>query len=185
MKKDPEASFEQLYRTNSRDLYVYIVRSVMDEGLAQDILHDTFLNFFKIYKNRPLPDPVGCRMYLFRSARNLIINQSRSGYKRTVTLVESYPEDSGSESGSPEKAMLKEQAFEEAESILRELLQSLDERSRTALILRFQENMKLEEISEVLGTSVATASRIISRAQKKLMNEGKKRNFHPDDLSGT
>ena len=66
--------------------------------------------------------------------------------------------------------------------MIQQMLDQLDERSRTAVLLRFQENLRLEDIAEVLDTSVSTVSRTIQKAQKRLAELSKKEEFSISSL---
>ncbi len=170
---NPPERFEKLYQDHREDLYAYLVRSVREEHAALDILQDVFLNFFRVYREKPLPaDDVQCRMYLFRTARNLLINYTGRAYSRRVQLVAEYSgtEDSvtGSKAGSVEDSVVNRLNQEAAEQHLQELLAQLPEQERTALLLRHTLDRKLEDIAEVLGTSIATASRVVRRGEKRL-----------------
>ena len=169
MSVNPPERFERIYEDNARDLLTYLLRSVREEATARDLLQDAFLNFFRIYKDKELPDDTGCRMYLFRVARNLMINLSKSRYKQRVQLVPDYGESTEQSSRErPDALFFRNEEMDEAESLIQKMLSELDERSRTAVILRFQEDMRLEDIAEVLNTSVSTVSRTIQKAQKQL-----------------
>lgn len=149
-----------------------------EEATARDLLQDTFLNFFRIYKEKALPDDTGCRMYLFRVARNLMINHSKSGYRQRVNLVAEYTDSTEpSASEQPDSEYFRKEDVKHAEDLIQQMLEQLDERSRTAVLLRFQEDMRLEDIAEVLKTSVSTVSRTIQKAQKRLAELSKKEEF--------
>ena len=160
--------FEDLYLENREDLYVYIHRFLREENTARDILQDTFLNFFRIFKDRELPGKVDCRKYLFRAARNLSINHSQRAYARKVSLTPDYAEVRRSTGETPEEQVLAKMEREETEARLQEYLKLLTEQERTALHLRFHSEMRLEEIADVLEVSISTASRLVQRAIDKL-----------------
>lgn len=171
---------EKLYNHNKDDLFHYIKKSFYDENSAQDILHDSFLNFFRYYENKDLPDPTSCRMILFRIARNLIINHAKSYYQRNVSLV---GEDTGnnfaSKSPSPESSVMEKIDQSDVKSTMDSLLEAISPEYKEALLLRYQQDLKLDEISKILGMSISGVSRLIERAEKALAQEGKKIGFQP------
>ena len=178
MSVNPPERFERIYEDNARDILTYLLRSVREEATARDLLQDTFLNFFRIYKEKPLPDDTGCRMYLFRVARNLMINHGKSGYKQRVNLVAEYTDSTEPSSTElPDAQYFRKEEVKHAEELIQKMLDQLDERSRTAVLLRFQEDMRLEDIAEVLKTSVSTVSRTIQKAQKRLSELSKQEEF--------
>ena len=171
---NPPERFSDLYEQHRADLYTYLVRSVRDENTAMDLVQDVYLNFFRVYRDRPLPaDDVQCRMYLFRTARNLVINHVGRAYNRRVQLVGEY---SGTEQSVTagvrtglEDSVVDRLNHEAAEGRLQELLGKLPEDERSALVLRHTLGGRLEDIASVLEVSVATASRMVKRAEKRLL----------------
>lgn len=162
-----------MYNDHREDLYAYLVRSVREENTALDLLQDVYLNFFRAYREKELPpDDVQCRMYLFRTARNLMINHSGRAYSRRVQLVAGYTGEERSVTATvqanPEDEVVDRMSLEADEQRLEQLLTLLPEQERSALVLRFTLNGKLEDIAGVLGVSVATASRLVQRAQRRL-----------------
>ncbi len=170
--------FAQIYTANQRDLFVYVLRSLRDESAAQDLLQDAFLNFVRIFQTRSLPDGEQCRMYLFRIARNMIINHSRRFYNRRIDLVEGYesgPAAAAAQSADVADAVVDRVQSELDEKLLYELLDALPEEQRSILILRFQLEMRLEDIASVLEVSISTASRMVQKARQNLVQAGQKR----------
>lgn len=171
MTPEKKAAFQQIYAENSRDLYNFLLRSLRDEPSARDLLQDAFLNFMRSFEKRELPEKTACRMYLFRTARNLTINLVRSSrYRKDVALVETTSPDP-----SPEDAMLNGITMELKEAALQELLASLDERDSSIVQMRYAADMKLEEIAAVLDMSASSVSRRLDRARTVLTQILKKR----------
>ena len=54
------------------------------------------------------------------------------------------------------------------ETELKHVLGQLDEKSRTVIVLRYFEDMKLDEIAEILGENTNTVKARLYRALKKL-----------------
>jgi len=110
--------------------------------------------------------------WLFAIARNLAIDHAR---KRTFSSLDSNDDDERdhasfspvSNADSPfEQAARTEDARRLAES-----LQSLPPMIREALVLRFQEELSLQEISHVVGASVSTISSRIYRGLAALRQQ--------------
>ena len=176
--------YESLYRQNQKDLFYYLVRSVKEEQLALDLLQDVFLNFIRIFTDRELPADLDCRKYLFKIARNLVINFSKSAYRRRVSLAPDAGENvQATGQGSVEDTVVSKILQEKAEVVLRELLDDLKEEERTALILRYQSDLKLEDIAQVLEISVSRTSRLIQGAARKPVQAGRKRGIESGNIS--
>ena len=171
--QERRSQFAALYEANRADLFAYIVRSVREENTALDILQDCFFNFVRMFQERPLPpDDRQCRMYIFKIARNLIINHSRTSYVSKVDLVEQYSSVEWSRMDqrepTPEEAVVESMEQEEQERLLQTLLADLPDEQRQAVLLRYTGQMKLEQIAEVLGVSISTASRLLKRAERAM-----------------
>ncbi|AVQ11445.1 Sigma-70, region 4 [Leptospira santarosai] len=174
------SELEKLYNHNKDDLFHYIKKTFYDENSAQDILHDSFLNFFRYYENKDIPDPISCRMILFRIARNLMINHAKSYYQRNVSFVgEDTSGNFASKTPSPEFSILEKIDQLDVKNTIDSLLNMISPEYREALLLRYQQDLKLEEISKILGMSISGVSRLIERAEKALAQEGKKMGFQP------
>jgi len=57
---------------------------------------------------------------------------------------------------------------------IQKLILTLPERERTAIVLRYLDSLKLEEVGAILGLSVSASSRLITKAEKMLEWEAKK-----------
>ncbi len=174
-----EERFARIYANVRDDLFAYIQRSMRQEDTSLDLLQDAFYNFCRIYQDRELPDDIQCRMYLFKIARNLMINYGKKVYNRRVDLVESYddaPAINRSRGGpTPEDQVLTRMHAEESEQILAELLDTLKEDLKTVLLLRHQSKLRLEDIAGIMDLSISTISRMIQKAEQALVQEGRKR----------
>jgi RNA polymerase sigma-70 factor, ECF subfamily len=159
--------FEGLYTRNREGIYIYLYRSLRDPDLAADILQDTFYNFFRYFKTKEIPDDNDSRKYLYRTARNLVINH----YKKSSTQQETQllREDSVPDTGTGVEEHVTEMMHRELmESILQEALQTLPEKQSSAIILKYYHEFKLDDISQILDISVATVSRMINQGIEKL-----------------
>lgn len=186
MSSDSKNSeFDRFYRENRDDLYAYLVRSLRSSTIASDILQDCFLNFYRIFKDKPWPEGEGARMYLFRIGRNLMINHSREAYQRRVSVGvdltrSDHQESVGNVSSSHQSNLERDYENQELENLLQEALEGLKEEEKTALLLRTYQEMRLEDIAGVLDTSVATASRLIKKATRKLKEKALEMGFEED-----
>ncbi|MCE9598472.1 MAG: sigma-70 family RNA polymerase sigma factor [Spirochaetia bacterium] len=158
-----------LYSTNRRDIYAYLSRISGDSDLALDLLQDAFVNFFSHYKEREVPDDGSCRRILFRIARNLFLNHVKSAANKHSRLEEGALADSTAANR------------EDFSPAIQRLILALPERERTAIVLRYMDSLKLEEIGLVLGLSVSASSRLIQKAEKMLEWEARKLGISLDD----
>lgn len=78
---DPKINrFHTIYNIYWRELYHFALKSVKDEALAEDLLHDVF---FKLLKSKfENGDDQRLKHFLFKSLRNMIIDHYRKNKLR-------------------------------------------------------------------------------------------------------
>ncbi|HZC44655.1 MAG TPA: RNA polymerase sigma factor [Acidobacteriaceae bacterium] len=141
---------------------------------VEDLAQETWLRVLergRLYDGASRFEP-----WLFAIARNLAIDHTR---KRRVLSLDSNDADDA-EPALPSPASSAASPFEQAArsedaQLLAHSLQLLQPVYREALVLRFQEELSLQEISHVVGASVSTVSSRIYRglaALRQQMNGG-------------
>ncbi|MGD2071104.1 MAG: RNA polymerase sigma factor, partial [Gemmatimonadota bacterium] len=151
---------EAIFRAHGDALYRYLVRQTGDEHLAQDAVQETFLRL----QERP-PDRLdGVRRWLFRTGMNVIRDTHRVDSNR-LRILEAHPH----RVPRPTQPPGPEASTERREDLrrLRDALDELREKERTALLLR-ESGFKHREIAEELGTTTATIGTLIARSLEKL-----------------
>jgi RNA polymerase sigma factor (sigma-70 family) len=131
---------------------------------AQDIAQESFL---QLHRTGLGSFPKGeARFWLYRVARNFALNELNKGRTRQ-RLFEKVVDAFRS---SHVKVLNPEQELEVAErsGIMLEILQTLPEQQRSALLLREQEEMSYREIAEVLSISESKVKVDIFRARNAL-----------------
>ncbi|HEY5255005.1 MAG TPA: RNA polymerase sigma factor [Acidobacteriaceae bacterium] len=137
---------------------------------VDDLVQETWLRVLE--RGRSFDGESRFEPWLFAIARNLAIDHTRK--RRLISLDSNDDEENEPASFSPvsggaspfEQAARTEDARRVAES-----LQSLQPVIREALVLRFQEELSLQEISHVVGASVSTVSSRIYRGLAALRQQ--------------
>jgi RNA polymerase sigma-70 factor (ECF subfamily) len=129
------------------------------EGAAQDIAQESFL---RLHRTGDVPRDEA-RFWLYRVARNFALNELSKRQTR-AKLLDMFADVFRKRGPTPE------QELERAESrqILFEMLKSLPEQRRAALLLREQEEMSYAEIARVLNVSESKIKVDIFRARVEL-----------------
>ncbi len=152
------AAAAALVERHQRGLLNLFYRYTNDRLLAEDLAQEVFL---RVYKSAPLYEPrAPFRVWLYRIARNLCLNELRSRRVRRRPLEETAP----SWAASP----AEERARAEREERVRQAVEGLPERQRLALILRHYEGLSQAEAAEVLQTTVEAVEGLLGRARAKL-----------------
>jgi RNA polymerase sigma factor (sigma-70 family) len=136
--------------------------------LAQDLAQESFLQLHRTAWGT-LP-PGEARFWLYRVARNMAINE----FRRTHTRYRLF--DRVVEAMRP-AARNPEQEFEtrERKELVLEMLQTLPDDQRTALLLREQEQLSYREIGQVLNISESKVKVDIFRARAALRERWSKK----------
>ncbi len=169
--KDKNKEFESLYKLFSKDVLTFLYRLTQDIEIANDFLQDTFVNFIKTFSNKELPEKSKCKIYLIRTAKNIFINYYRKEKKRKLFLFKK------KSSLEDENKMYQDFNLNESneELIYRELFNHLDFKERTLIILRYNLDMNLDEISKIMNQSTSTIFRKLEKIKKKLLQIAKER----------
>ncbi|HEX4663925.1 MAG TPA: RNA polymerase sigma factor [Terriglobales bacterium] len=153
-RRDPELLDRLIERFQHR-LLRYLVFLTGNRELAEDIFQETWIRVMergKQYNGKSKFDT-----WLFAIARHLVIDWSR---KKTTTSLEALQEQYGNEhafdvpaSGpSPFDAVTSRENRESVQAALTQL----DSLHREVLVLRFHEELSLEEIAMVTGAPLST-----------------------------
>jgi RNA polymerase sigma-70 factor, ECF subfamily len=157
LRRKDVAVLETLVEQYQYRLVRYLVSLLGRRYGVDDLVQETWLRVLErggSYDGRSRFEP-----WLFRVARNLAIDAMR---KRPILSLESSEEDvvrSSPASSEPSPYALAART-QDAERLAHSL-QTLEPVFREALMLRFQEDLSLQEISAIVGAPVSTvASRI-------------------------
>jgi len=167
-KSDP-AAFGELYDRYAGQIYRFVRARIRDDGLAEDITAEVFLSalrHIKSYKDQGRP--FSC--WLYRIAVNAVASHYR-GQRSSLSLDEHLG------LVSPVLDPLDEVVGRERLRTVWQAVDRLPAQQRAAMILKFSEDMTMEEVGAVLGKSQAAAKLLIYRAMQRLRRE-----LAPDSL---
>ena len=161
-KSDP-AAFGELYDRYAGQIYRFVRARIRDDGLAEDITAEVFLSALRHIKGyRDQGRPFSC--WLYRIAVNAVASHYRS-QRSTLSL------DDQLGLVSPRLDPLDEVVDRERLRTIWQAVDRLPAQQRAAMILKFSEDMTMEEIGAVLGKSPAAAKLLIYRAMQRLRRE--------------
>jgi RNA polymerase sigma factor (sigma-70 family) len=159
---------EGLFAALEAPLLRYTFKLVHNPEASQDIVQEAFMKLHGQFHEVRQPKP-----WLFRTAHNLAVNHLRSGQK-IVPLsfegdgAEADPGDLPQDTTlKPDEHMARLETIEQT----RHCLQSLDERSRELVQMKFLEDLSYKEMSRRTGLSVSNVGYILHHALKQLAAE--------------
>jgi RNA polymerase sigma-70 factor (ECF subfamily) len=144
---DADAAIRQLYCRHAVALHVYVERFCADRTSADDIVQETFIRAWRHLPKLSADDrPI--RPWLFRVARNLLIDADRAARSRPV-VVQSLPdEDAGTDAGL-DRVLDRE--------LVSAALQHLSPPHRAVLVETFYNGGSLVAVAHELGIPHGTA----------------------------
>lgn len=141
------AALEELYRRHRSSLLGYAYRMTGDRALAEDVVQETFVYFFR---NLRRYEPRGKLVaYLFRIARSLALDQKRAARRSAPGVAEPV-------SGDAEPLEDREAAENLAEKV-RQAMLALPEHLREIVELRLFQGFDYARVAELTGVPEATA----------------------------
>jgi RNA polymerase sigma-70 factor (ECF subfamily) len=168
-RSDPDALSSMIGRYQHR-LYRYLLRLSRDRSTAEDLFQQTWLRVME--KIGRYDEARRFDVWLFSVARNLAIDHFRA--RRFMESLDD-PGESGTTAGERLAATgsgaLGKLLDSERGATLLKCLQELVPIHREVLTLRFEEEMKLEEIAEVAGIPLSTVKSRLSRALEALRKQ--------------
>lgn len=160
------AAFEALFRAYHRRLVAYVEGYVHSSEAAEEVVQDVFFGIWNRREQWELRGSV--RGYLYASARNAALNYGRRKRLETRGLERVGADPLGVVAPLPERGAQDRLEREEVAAEVRRAVQSLPERSRQVVMLRWEQGLKYAEIAEVMGISVKGVENQLARAVKTL-----------------
>ena len=167
-----DAFFEALVERHYRRTYNLIYRMVRNESDAADLTQETFV---RVYRALPRLNAEGAlTAWIRRIATNLCLDFLRR--RNAVPVMNSLDarpvEDSDAllswdiadPSGEPDRLF----ASQERSNVLHRAVASLPDDYRTVILLHHIEEMRVEEIADMLGVPAGTIKSRLSRARREL-----------------
>ena len=164
--KDDDRAFDELYHRHARRVMGFLMRQLGDSERAADLVQDAFL---RLWSSRERYLSGKCfSTWLFSIAYNLLKNEYRRlGY--SVEYAEHVINSTTEEQDEDLDVKLDDRLFDAA---LRQELSLLDAESRLLFSLRFEEEMTVPQIAEVMkipeGTVKSRQHTIIRNLKQKL-----------------
>jgi RNA polymerase sigma-70 factor (ECF subfamily) len=157
MQHDGKASeFLRLFLDQRDRLEFFIFRRVGCHATAADLMQELFLRLW----GRPIARPEESAGYLYRSARNLVIDHQRSQRMRARHGSALLPEQQAAAPASPEAAV----AARDELALVEDALRALPARTRQVFLLNKVHQRSYGEIARAFGVSVSTIEKDMMRA---------------------
>ena len=157
------AAFDTLYGRHEMGVWRFVLRSVRDPALADDLLQDVW---FAVVRHAASYQPTArFKTWLFTMAHNRVVDHFRTA--RNCVSLDGYADDGaeGGGAGALVDRLAADSGFgpvrqllsrEQAEALI-EAVEQLPPEQREAFLLQAEAGMAVEEIARTTGTSFETA----------------------------
>ena len=151
-----DESFAELFSSHHAEAVRLAYLLCGDHGRAEDVVSDAFVKLYRRWRGGGIENP---RAYL----RRIVVNEMNSRVRRLALERREAAKRSGDDRGlrSAEDQVTDHGAIVEA-------LAGLPQRQRTAVVLRYFNDLSERETAELMGVSVGTVKSSVSRALDRL-----------------
>jgi RNA polymerase sigma-70 factor (ECF subfamily) len=158
-----EQAFEKLVRAYQQPLYRHIRRMVIDHEDADDLLQNVFIKVWQHLAG--FRQDARLSTWLYRIATNEVLSFFRTRKNKYYYTME---DAESMLSAKIDKGELMD--ADELEKHLQKAILTLPEKQRLVFHMKYYEEMKYEDISEILGTSVGALKASYHHAVKKIQH---------------
>ncbi|WP_261301102.1 RNA polymerase sigma factor [Paenibacillus andongensis] len=155
--------YNELMRRYERKILAFIfhmLKNTQMEAIAEDLCNETFYKAYRsLHSFREIE--ASFSTWLYTIARNTVLSELRKNKSVQISLEQSGLTPHASFDAMPEQAMLRNEKV----SMVREAINSLPEKQRSALILREYDQMDYQEIANILGQTVSSVKSLLFRAR--------------------
>lgn len=160
LRKGNKVAFSILYKRHIQSLFHFGQKFTTDQELIKDVLQELFIEFWN--KRTTLSEVEHVKVYLIKSFRYKLLRALSNANKTPFHNIDDLFKD------IPEEEVLENELAIERKKLLKEKLKDLPERQREVIHLRYFQNLKNQEIAEVINVNYQSVSNLLQRALKNL-----------------
>jgi RNA polymerase sigma factor (sigma-70 family) len=153
--------FQNLYK----ELYYYGLKLVLIPDLVKDTIQDIFADIWS--RREKMGEVNNIKAYLFISVRHELLKRLEKLRKENILKEGRF----GSFEFSTEDFIVKEETEQETAQRFVQSLQSLTERQREVILLRFNHELEFREIAFIMGMNVQSVRNLLFRALEKIRKD--------------
>lgn len=161
--------YSELMRRYQRKILAFIfhmLKSAKLELLAEDLCSETFYKAYRSLHSFREMD-ASFSTWLYTIARNTVLSELRKGKSANVSLDEAGFEPLASAEAAPEQQLLRNERM----AMVRDAINNLPEKQRSALILREYDQLDYQEIANILGQTVSSVKSLLFRARASVKSQ--------------
>lgn len=157
--------FQRLYQVFGKKIFNYLFRMTGSREEAEDLAQDTFVLAFR--KLETLKEAEKFQSWLYRIAQNNVYQRYRGKHPQIESIdQEESPELSDVHNmAAPRHSPEQEVLSAELQEVVASTISELPEKYRTVFVLSAVQRLSYQEISEIVGRSLASVKSDIHRAR--------------------
>lgn len=156
-------AYNELMRRYERKILAFIfhmLKSSQLEAMAEDLCNETFYKAYRSLSSFREAE-ASFSTWLYTIARNTVLSELRKHKSLKISLEQSGHTPHASFDAMPEQAILRNEKV----SMVRDAINALPEKQRSALILREYDQLDYQEIANILGQTVSSVKSLLFRAR--------------------
>lgn len=168
-------AFRQLYNNYADMLYRYGMKIAQNSVMVEDAIQTVFLNIYE--KRKSISRPNSIPAYLYASLRNEILGEFRANKLYVIPLEEEFRSKNGADDYNfsleidPCSILELDEEEREKQEMLQQLLNSLSDKQREIIYLRYYKGLSVDEVASIFNTNNQQIYKAVSRIIKKLREQ--------------
>ncbi|MFA5024596.1 MAG: RNA polymerase sigma factor [Patescibacteria group bacterium] len=166
LKSHDKEAFIKVYDTNVKDIHRFVYFKIGNKEEANDLTSMIFLKAWNHIQNNSLEDSKTLRALLYKVARNTIIDYYRENSNKKIASLDDEDNkiDVVDESHNPQEKLDEEANL----NLIKKKLPFLKDEYREVIIMRFINDLSLEEIADISGKTKGNIRVLLHRALNAL-----------------
>ena len=163
-KSGDRQAFQYIYENHVRELVYYASRFTQQEALIEDVIQDLFVQLW--LKRNDLGNTDSIIKYLCIAVRRELVRRL-SNSLHTVSTDEIIFSEKEADFNIEEDIIFAEEN-KSIEGKLQKAIQTLSNREREAVYLKFYQGLEYDQICEIMGVNYQSARNLVSKAIHQL-----------------
>ncbi len=151
----------ELFRRYYDHLFNYSIRIIDDEQAVKDAIQELFIRLWE--RRESLGDAKSIEAYLLSSIRRILLRTKESTQKK-AEYNRAYIEELPLVTFAMEEVLIQSELHQQQKESLQIAIQSLNNRQKEALFLRYYHGLTSSEISMVMGVNAQSVRNHLARA---------------------
>ena len=170
MSETFEEKFIDLFNQYHKDIYRFLRIKVASNEIAEDLASEAFMRAWGYIARNPSKYPDNPRAYLYKTARNCLVDYYRTAKSKELILDDSILQTIDNNVKN-DKVYIDSFGVDFVEiNRLKQALNSISAGDAELVTLRYLDDLSYREIGEIIGKSEGTVRTALHRAFRNLRN---------------